>query len=385
MAGEAHETAAVGEHADEAAEEAEVAEGVDLPLHAFFLIDEPPATAELDFAGRGAVGVVACHSAEDVVGGGIDVVEDGFRQVVLGFEAVEEAGERLGLRPVADAVASDIRTDLAGEAAVVVTHGAEVELHGPAFGGIEAADVQHDVAGELVLLLRSGGGATAGFLEDAFGLGIADEVGVAVVQTVIAEATADAVEEVVTLRERFEQRGVVFHVEAAGGAEFVAPGVPGLGCMHGEGFVGTEGGIDTDFKTIGGALLMMREVVDRIVGGAEGADLEFFQDAAGAHVLLREHGLGLFPDGGSGLLVEEFVDAEVAFQLDVSPVVERVAQGLRHGFGPGEEFIARGCAAGDVALRDAVAAHGAPFVVVAFEPDFEEIGELAVLGDVLRR
>lgn len=205
MAGEAHEAAAVGEHADEAAEEAEIAEGVDLPLHAFFLIDEPPATAELHFAGRGAVGVVAGHGAEDVVGGGIDVVEDGFRQCVLGVETVEEAGEGFGLGPVADAVAADIGTDLAGEAAVVVAHGAEVELHGPAFGGVQAADVEHDVAGELILLLRGGGGAAAGFLEDAFSFRIADKIRVAVVQAVIAQTTADAVEEIVTLLQRLKQ------------------------------------------------------------------------------------------------------------------------------------------------------------------------------------
>ena len=84
---------------------------------------------------------------------------------------VEEAGERLGLRPVANAVAADIGADLAGEAAVVVAHGAEVELHGPAFGGIQAADMEHDVAGELILLRSGGGGTTAGFLEDALGLG----------------------------------------------------------------------------------------------------------------------------------------------------------------------------------------------------------------------
>ena len=72
--------AGIGEHADEAAEEAEVGEGVDLPLHGLLLIEEPPAAAELHFAGDGAVLEVAEQGAEGVVVGGIEVVDDDLGQ-----------------------------------------------------------------------------------------------------------------------------------------------------------------------------------------------------------------------------------------------------------------------------------------------------------------
>ena len=100
---------------------------------------------------------------------------------------------------------------------------------------------------------------------------------------------------------------------------------------------------------------------------------------------MRELGTGLFPDGGSGFLVEQLLDAEVALQLQVRPVVERIAQGVRDGACPGEEFVIGICVARDVALGFAIAAEGAPLVVISSEPDFEQVGELAVLGDVLRR
>ena len=42
VAREREEGSGVGEHTDEAAEEAEVGEGVDLPFHAILLVEEPP-------------------------------------------------------------------------------------------------------------------------------------------------------------------------------------------------------------------------------------------------------------------------------------------------------------------------------------------------------
>ena len=66
-------------------------------------------------------------------------------------------------------------------------------------------------------------------------------------------------------------------------------------------------------------------------------------------------------------------------------MIERIAQGVRNSGSPGcELFVGLGFACAE-AFGDAVGAHGAPFVVVAFEPDFEKILELAIGGDVFRR
>jgi hypothetical protein len=86
-----------------------------------------------------------------------------------------------------------------------------------------------------------------------------------------------------------------------------------------------------------------------------------------------------------GGLVQEFRDTEVAREFEMCPVVERIAERVRDGARPCDEFVVRRGAAGAVFFIHAVAAHRAPFVMVAFEPDFKEVTELAVGGDILGR
>ena len=78
--------------------------------------------------------------------------------------------------------------------------------------------------------------------------------------------------------------------------------------------------------------------------------------------------------------IQQFVDAEVSFQLQVGPVVEGIAQGLRHGARPGQEFLFGGHGAGAILFADAVGPHGAPLVVVALQPDLEKVLKTAVFG-----
>ena len=85
------------------------------------------------------------------------------------------------------------------------------------------------------------------------------------------------------------------------------------------------------------------------------------------------------------LLVEQIVDAEVTLQLQVCPVIQRIAQAARHGRRPGEELLIGRRVAGAEALGHAVGAHGAPLVVIALEPDLEEVVEAPVAGHVGRR
>jgi cysteinyl-tRNA synthetase len=64
---------------------------------------------------------------------------------------------------------------------------------------------------------------------------------------------------------------------------------------------------------------------------------------------------------------------------------ERIAECVRHRGGPGLEFLEGFGVAGAVTLRHAVGPHRPPFVMIPFEPDFEEVVEPAVDGDVPRR
>ena len=128
----------------------------------------------------------------------------------------------------------------------------------------------------------------------------------------------------------------------------------------------------------------MREVVNRVVGGADHFHVHLFEDAARAKFGRSEQGVGLVPDALRAVAVQERGDTEGALELQMRPVVERIADEVRHGFGVGLEFFARAGVAGDEAFGDAEGAQAAPFVVVAFEPDGGEVGKLAVRGDVGR-
>lgn len=90
----------------------------------------------------------------------------------------------------------------------------------------------------------------------------------------------------------------------------------------------------------------------------------------------------MLPDFRSRVIIEELVDAEVAQQFEMSPMVEGIAETVRDRGSPGEEFVAGGSVTGTERFRDTVGAHGAPFVVIAFQPDLAEVAELAIGGDV---
>jgi hypothetical protein len=92
--------------------------------------------------------------------------------------------------------------------------------------------------------------------------------------------------------------------------------------------------------------------------------------------------VGMLPDYGSGAFIEKFIDAEIALQFEMSPMVERIAEATGDGGGPGEEFVIAGSVAGAEGFRDTIGPHGAPLVVIAFEPDLKEVAELAIGGDV---
>ena len=66
-------------------------------------------------------------------------------------------------------------------------------------------------------------------------------------------------------------------------------------------------------------------------------------------------------------------------------MVERIAQTLRHGRGPGLEFFPVAGVTGDEAFIDAVGTQAAPFVVIAFEPHVRQVGEARIGGDVFGR
>lgn len=90
----------------------------------------------------------------------------------------------------------------------------------------------------------------------------------------------------------------------------------------------------------------------------------------------------MLPDFWSGTFIEEFVNVEIALQFEMGPMIEGIAEAMRDGGGPGKEFVVGSSVTRAEGFGDTVRAHGAPFVVIAFEPDLEEVAELAIGGDV---
>ena len=261
-----------------------------------------------------------------------------------------------------------------------------MQLLGPTTIGIEVTEEEHHKPGELVQLLRRGRGAGTRDSEDRLRLSLG-AIGVRnIFHAVVGDAGAERMEKVVAILERSEKRGEVADVDIGASAELVDPSVETNRIVYPKRFVWAEGRVNLGLELGFLDRDMMREIVDRVIGRADHVDAVLRQDAVGRHLWRAQLGVGSFPDFWRCFLVDDFVDAEIAAKFEMRPVVERIANRLRNGLRPGEELvvIAR-LAACDQILGHAVRTHRAPLVVIAREPDLEEILELAVVRNLVRR
>ncbi len=226
----------------------------------------------------------------------------------------------------------------------------------------------------------------AGIVEDARGFGIG-ALGIRQhVEAMVGNARAQLVKRIVAPAQRIEKAAEVAAVHARCAGEPLDPHIENTRLIHRQRLVRTESRINAGAeRLIGAHLLVMLERVGGIVRGADGLDLARAQDAARGHLRLRQTRVGLLPDRGGGTLVERRGDAEVILQLEMSPVVKRIADQLRDRFGKCEILLVRRRVAGAEALRDAVGPHGPPFIMIAGEPDFSQVGEAMVRCDLRRR
>ena len=165
--------------------------------------------------------------------------------------------------------------------------------------------------------------------------------------------------------------------------EFFQVGIESGGLVDDEGLVRSEGRINPGLEAGLPDALMRLQRVCRVIRRADDRDLVGRQNVVHAHG--REFRIGRFPDlfrrGG----IDDGLDPKVALQLEMRPVVERVAQRRGHGGAPRGMLFPRRGVAGAQALGHAVRAQGAPLVVVAAEPDLAQVGEPVVVGDLRRR
>src|SRR5260370_18531416 len=126
----------------------------------------------------------------------------------------------------------------------------------------------------------------------------------------------------------------------------------------------------------------MRKVIAGIIHSTENANVEFPQDSARRKVSSRKQAICGIPDSLRAGLIQKNYKAEVPLQFKVRPVIKGVAKRERHGARPGQELFKGRRIARAVALQDSVCTHGPPFVVIALQPNLEQIIESPVSSDV---
>lgn len=330
--------------------------------------------------------VVADDAGEDVVVLGVEIIQDDLRQMAALFEGIEVEFQASSMGRIIRGVAADVASELMKEASVGVPQSSKVQLLRPAFLGVELTEVEHEVAAEAGDFIRGDALMKSCFVEDRCGFGIRCRFGVHRGEAVIAQATTVVVEEVVAIVQRTEEgtegrAGFIAHR-----GELVRPCIPGREVFKAHPRVWAEGRIDFDIEIRKrGNSFVMSEVVGGIVRRADDADVRAAEELATTELRRGELLIAAIPDALGGLLVQEIVDSEEAFQFQGRPMIKRVPQGVWDRFGEGEKLLFPRRSSRDVAFRDAICSHGPPLVVITTEPDMGEAFEALIPRNLVYR
>ena len=385
MARVGQERARIGDHADEFAEDGQVAQRLHLLAHAVEVVVEPPAGAELDLAGRVGVLEVAEHGAEHIVILGVEREQNRLGQQVLIRQTVQKTRQRRGDLLIVQRVEARVRTDRLKHLFVIVAHGADVQLHRPAAARVFPGERREQRGAVLIGLLDGERFARFALLEDGFDLlrrcfGIGD-----VRERVVAALAAVFGEERDALQQGCFQLGV--GVDAAPDARFqTLEPRDERGQFDAQRLVGAERRHDLGFEALVlGEELVVFQRIRGVVRGEYAHDVGFFDQLARFEAAHGDHGVRLRPDLFRRFGRERRVDVEKALQLQMRPVIQRVTHGVGQHFSIRHEFIVPARIARDVLFLDAERAHGAPFVVVAAEHEPGDVFRLLVFVNLFRR
>ena len=94
---------------------------------------------------------------------------------------------------------------------------------------------------------------------------------------------------------------------------------------------------------------------------------------ANAHTGFLQAGVAELPYFFGSRTVQNALITEKAAQLQMAPVVQRIADGLAQHLSPLQEFVVIAGVAGDVFFLHSGAAHQPPFVMVAAQPDLRDV------------
>ena len=202
------------------------------------------------------------------------------------------------------------------------------------------------------------------------------------VQTVVGQTAALRMEIIMPPLQRADEGAETIDVHIRGGGKPLHPGVETGGSIHRQRLVRPKCRQHPGRMPLPGKRAMMFQRVYRIVRRAHDLDLELFEDALCRQRRRGQLVIGLFPDLGGGLFAQQVRDAEITPQLKVRPMIQRVAQRVRHRPRPRLELLLRRSVAGDEFLRHTVAAHRPPLVMIPLQPDLKQVPEPPVLRNV---
>ena len=129
--------------------------------------------------------------------------------------------------------------------------------------------------------------------------------------------------------------------------------------------------------------LMPMQIIGGIISGAQQLDTGLADNAAGGHIRLGQDGIALLVNLHGIFAGQRLIHIEVALQLQMGPVVQRIADEVGHGLGPLLELFCQSGIAGNIMLSHTAGTHGAPFIVVTAQPDLGDGIIALVLVDLL--
>ena len=102
--------------------------------------------------------------------------------------------------------------------------------------------------------------------------------------------------------------------------------------MHIQGLVRTERGIDLSRDPGGGDAFVLGQRIGRVIGCSDHGDLVGGKNPVCGQIIGLKACIGLFPDHGGVLLVDEKVDSKDTEEFKMAPMIERIADCIREGF-----------------------------------------------------
>ncbi len=336
----------------------------------------------LELAGDAGALERADHGVQQLVLPGVQAVQDGAGQGVLGVQRVQQGVQRAGAVDVVHAVKAGVRPQPGEHGAVGVSHAVVVDLHHPAHGVVALGAEQQQRRLEALGLFHRDALAPQGLFQDGVHLLPACASEGHVVQAVVGGPAARLVKGLHPLLQRPLQAVQIRDLHPGAAAQLgqeVRPArlfqVQRLVRPEGGGHHRGDGRILRD-------ALVPRQIGRGVVGGAHHGHVALAEDAPDAHIRLCQLFDAQIPDPLGGVAVEHALIAEVGAQLQVAPVVHGVADGPGQRLGKLLELLPLRGVPGDVPLVHPVGAHHPPLVVIPLQPDLVDVLKPAVLKDL---